>query len=104
MLDPPNLPIKPYKPNRLQMCGIGLIVGVVFGGAAAFGREKLSGKIYTEREIKKLAPFEVMSEIPVIETPEEQVAHRRRSWMAAGAAVVIMGAILLGSAITYLYG
>ena len=76
MLDPPNLPIKPYKPNRLRMCGIGLIVGLVFGVAAAFGREKMSGMIYTEREIKKLLPFEVMSEIP---------AHRdsRRAGLAS---------------------
>jgi polysaccharide biosynthesis transport protein len=104
MLDPPNLPLKPYKPNRLRMCGIGLIVGLVFGGAAAFGREKMSGMVYTEREIKKLLPFEVLSEIPLIETPEERVSHRRSSWVAGTAAAVIMGVILLGSAITYLYG
>ena len=93
-----------YKPNRLWFCGIGLFVGLVFGGAAAYGREKLNGKVYTEKEIKKLVPFEIMSEIPLIETPEEQVAHRRSSWLAAGAAVVIVGIILLGSAVTYLYG
>ena len=104
MLDPPNLPTKPYKPNRLQLCGLGVMVGLVFGGAAAFGREKMSGKVYTTREIKKLLPFEVLSEIPAIETPEEQEAHRRRSWVAAAAGVVIIGAILLGSAVTYLYG
>lgn len=103
MLDPPSLPTKPYKPKRLQFCGIGLIVGLIFGGAAAYSREKLNGKVYTEKEIKKLLPFEIMSEIPLIETPEEQVAHRRNNWMAVGAAVVVVGAILLGSAITYLY-
>ena len=64
----------------------------------------MSGMIYTEREFKKLLPFEVLSEIPFIETPAEQISHRRRSWAAGAAAVVIMGAILLGSAITYLYG
>ena len=104
MLDPPSLPTKPYQPKRMRMCGVGLIVGLVFGAAAAFGREKMNGKVYSEKEIKKLLPFEVMSEIPLIETPEEQVAHRRRNWVAAGAAVVIVGAILLGSAVTYLYG
>jgi succinoglycan biosynthesis transport protein ExoP len=104
MLDPPNLPLKPYKPNRLRICAIGLIVGLVFGVAAAIGREKMSGMIYTEREIKKLLPFDVLTEIPLIESPEEQVSHRRRSWAAGAAAVVIMGAILLGSAITFLYG
>ena len=104
MLDPPNLPVKPYKPNRLMLCGAGLAVGLVLGGGFAFGREKLGGIIYSEREIKKLVPFEVIAEIPTIESPVEQSAHRRSAWIAAVAAVVVVGVILLGSAVTYLYG
>ena len=104
MLDPPNLPVRPYKPNRLQLCGLGLAVGFVLGGGFVFGQEKLSGKIYSEREIKKLVPFEVFAEIPPIESLEEQSSHRRGAWIAGAAAVVIMGFILLGSAVTYLYG
>ncbi len=104
MLDPPNLPLRPYKPNRLQLCGAGIAVGLVLGGGFAFGKEKLSGKIYSEREIKKLAPFEVIAEIPPIESIEEQSSHRRGAWMAGAAAVAIVGFILLGSAVTYLYG
>jgi succinoglycan biosynthesis transport protein ExoP len=104
MLDPPNLPVKPYKPNRLQLCGLGLVVGFVFGGGFAIGQEKLSGKIYSEREIKKLVPFDVIAEIPPIETLKEQSSSRRRAWIAGAAAVVIAGFILLGSAVTYLYG
>ena len=104
MLDPPNLPARPYKPNRLLLCGAGLAVGFVLGGGFAFGQEKLSGKLYSEREIKKLAPFEVIAEIPPIESLEEQSSNRRSAWFAGAAAVVIMGFILLGSAVTYLYG
>jgi polysaccharide chain length determinant protein (PEP-CTERM system associated) len=104
MLDPPNLPVKPYKPNRLQLCGMGLMVGLVFGGGLAFAQEKLSGKLYSEREIKKLVPFEIIAEIPPIETLKEQSSHRRGAWLAAGAAVVVAGFILIGSAVTYLYG
>jgi polysaccharide biosynthesis transport protein len=104
MLDPPNRPSKPFKPNRLQLCALGLIAGAAMGGAASLAREKLSGKVYSEREIKKLLPFEVVSEIPPIETPTEQVERLRGNWMAAGVGVAIMGMILLGSAITYLYG
>jgi succinoglycan biosynthesis transport protein ExoP len=104
MLDPPNRPVKPYKPNRLLLCGAGLAVGLVFGGAFAFSQEKLSGKIYSEREIKKLVPFDVIAEIPSIESSAEQSANRRDTWIAAAAAVAIMGFILLGSAVTYLYG
>jgi len=104
MLDPPNLPSKPFKPNRLQFCGLGIIAGIGLGGTTAFGREKLSGKIHSERELKKLLPFEIVSEIPPIETPAEEAAHRRSNWIAAFAVVVILGVVLTGSAITYLYG
>jgi polysaccharide chain length determinant protein (PEP-CTERM system associated) len=104
MLDPPNLPVRPYKPNRLMLCGAGLAVGLVLGGGFAFGHEKLSGKIYSEREVKRLVPFDVIAEIPPIESLQEQSSHRRGAWVAGAAAVVIVGFILLGSAVTYLYG
>jgi succinoglycan biosynthesis transport protein ExoP len=104
MLDPPNLPARPYKPNRLLLCGAGLAVGLVLGGGFAFGKEKLAGKLYTEREIKKVVPFDVIAEIPAIESVEEQSSHRHGAWLAGAAAVVIVGFILLGSAVTYLYG
>ena len=104
MLDPPNLPVKPYKPNRLMLCGAGLAMGLVLGGGFAFGQEKLSGKIYSEREIKKLVPFDVLAEIPPIESVAEQSSRRWSTLIAAAAAVVVLGCILLGSAVTYFYG
>jgi hypothetical protein len=104
MLDPPNLPVRPYKPNRLLLYGAGLAVGFVFGAGFAIGQEKLSGKIYSEREIKKLVPFDVIAEIPTIESLEELSSDRRATWIAGAAAVVVVGFILLGSAVTYLYG
>jgi polysaccharide biosynthesis transport protein len=104
MLDPPNLPTRPYKPNRLLLCGAGLAFGLVLGVIFAFGQEKLSGKIYSEREIKKVVPFEVIAEIPPIESPAEQASRRHGAWLASAAAMVIAGFVLLGSAITYLYG
>ena len=104
MLDPPNLPVRPYKPNRLLLSAAGLVVGLAFGGGLAFARENLSDTIYSEREIKKLVPFEVIAEIPAIESLQEQWASRRSAWIAAGATVLILGFILLGSAVTFLYG
>jgi succinoglycan biosynthesis transport protein ExoP len=104
MLDPPNLPSRPFKPNRLMVCGAGLAVGLVFGGGFAFAKEKLSGKLFSESEIKKVVPFDVIAEIPPIESPEELWSHRRNAWIAVAAAIVIAGVIALGSAVAYLYG
>lgn len=104
MLDPPNLPTRPYKPNRLQLCFVGLAVGLVFGTAVSVAREKLSDKIFSEREIKKLMPFVVMAEIPVIETDMEQAANRRGRWLMTLAAAGMAAVIMTGSAISYLYG
>jgi polysaccharide chain length determinant protein (PEP-CTERM system associated) len=104
MLDPPNLAVKPYKPNRLIFCAAGLVVGLVFGGGFAFGTEKLSGRLYSEREIKKIVPFEVIAEIPPIESPQELSARRRNAWIAGAAATTVLVFILLGSAFAYLHG
>ena len=84
MMDPPNLPSKPSKPNRLLFCAAGLVVGLVLGGGVAAAREKLSGKVYSEREIKKLVPFAVIAEIPPIETPEEQRIQPARGMAGRG--------------------
>ncbi len=104
MLDPPNLPVKPYKPNRLQLCGLGVIAGIFLGGLAAVGSEMIGGKVHTERDIKKIVPFEIFAEIPILETVSEQAATRRGNLLAGAAAVVIFCCILAGSAITYLRG
>jgi capsular polysaccharide biosynthesis protein len=104
MLDPPNLPIRPDKPNRLKLCALGLIVGLIFGSAAAAGSEIIGGRVQTEREIKKLVPFEILAEIPTLQTPVEQAAARRSALIAGAAAAAILFVIAAGSAITYLRG
>jgi polysaccharide chain length determinant protein (PEP-CTERM system associated) len=86
MLDPPNLPAHPYKPNRLLLSGVAVVVGLIFGAAFV------------------LIPVDVIAEIPPIESLEEQAMGRRRAWKAGIAAVAVFGVILLSSAATYLYG
>jgi succinoglycan biosynthesis transport protein ExoP len=104
MLDPPNLPVRPDKPNRLRLCGLGLVMGLIFGGAAAGAAEVIGGKVQTERQIKKIVPFEIMVEIPDLPTAVEQAAERRGTLVAGAAAAVILLVIAVGSAITYLRG
>ena len=104
MLDPPNLPVRPDKPNRLRLCGLGLLVGLVFGAVMAGAAEFIGGKVHTEREVKKIVPFEILVEIPNLPTPAEEAETRRSHWFAGAAAALILFAIAVGSAITYLRG
>jgi len=104
MLDPPNLPAKPDKPNRLKLCAMGLMLGLFLGGGTAAAMEIVGGRVHTEREIKKLVPYEIFAEIPVLQTPTEQAAVTRGNLLAVAAAAVIFFCILAGSAFTYLRG
>src|SRR5262249_36851041 len=104
MLDPPNLPVRPDQPNRLRLCALGLVVGLIFAGGAAAGSEIDGGKVHTVREIKKIVPFDVVVEIPNLPTPVEQAEARRGVLMAGAAAAMILLAIAVGTAITYLRG
>jgi succinoglycan biosynthesis transport protein ExoP len=104
MLDPPNLPTRPDEPNRLRLCLVGLVAGVVLGGLVAGGSEVIGGKVYSEREIKKLIPFEVLVEVPPLETADDQVAARRSHLVAGATAAGILVCMLMGTAISYLHG
>lgn len=102
VLDPPDLPTKPASPNRLKLFGMGLAAGLVLGGVVAGGAEFLDGRVYTEAELKKLVPAEVIVEIPAVANPAEQNRQKKqlRIRIAATAAVALVMVIALG--ITYM--
>src|SRR5436305_15126262 len=52
VLDPPSLPVKPYSPKRLQLCAIGLVVGLYLGGAITAGAEMLDVWHNVEKTLK----------------------------------------------------
>ncbi len=104
VLDPPSAPEKPEFPNRLKFCGIGLGVGLAFGVVVAGAFEMLDGRMYSEKEIRKTLPADVIAEIPVIATPSDLQTSRRKMWLGWATAAVVFATILAGSAISYLRG
>jgi polysaccharide biosynthesis transport protein len=104
IIDPPSLPQKPVFPNRLKFCGIGLGVGLGLGVLIAGAFEMLDRRMYDEEEIKKLVPVGVLAEIPEITSPINEVRRRNRLWLAWATAVLVVCAILAGSAFSYLRG
>ena len=104
IIDPPSLPVKPDFPNRLKFCVIGLGIGLALGTVVAGAFEVLDDRIYDEKELQKLLPVAVISEIPTLAGIADEQKERRRLWLGWAAAVFVSTTILLGSALSYLRG
>src|SRR5580658_696556 len=104
IIDPPSLPLKPDFPNRLKFCVIGLGIGLALGTFVAGAFEVMDDRIYEEKELQKLLPVSVISEIPAMASATDEHDERRRLWLGWAVAVFVSGTILLGSALSYLRG
>ena len=82
IIDPPSLPVKPDFPNRLKFCGIGLGIGLALGVVVAGAFEMMDDRVYDEKELQKLLPVAVISEIPSLEV--EADVQRERQPLVAG--------------------
>ena len=104
ILDPPTLPLSPYSPNRLKLCGIGLAVGVALGLLCAAAFELLDDRLFGEQAIKNLLPVVILSEIPDIATAEELHSSHWRNRLQWAAVAMVAMVILAGSALTFFRG
>jgi len=104
MLDPPSLPTKPYFPNHLKFCGMGLGIGLALGVLVAGGLEFFDDRLYSEKDIKDLLPAAVIAEIPDILSPADEARGKRKlllDWAMTAAAFLV---ILAAAAVSYLHG
>ena len=103
ILDPPSLPLKPAFPNRLKMCGMGFVVGTILGALLVGILEFLDDRLHSDKQIKKLLPAEVISEVPEILTVKDKNRDARRIVIGWAAAALVLICILAGSAFSYLH-
>lgn len=104
ILDPPDLPTRPHSPNRIKLFAMALFMGFALGGVVAFGTEYMDSRLYTEAELKKVVPVDVIAEIPAIITPEEQKIAMRGIWLRIAAAGAVAFSLLLAFSFTLLRG
>jgi polysaccharide chain length determinant protein (PEP-CTERM system associated) len=103
ILDPPGLPLRPYFPNRLKMCGMGFAAGLALGALVVFLLELLDDRLHNDREIKDLLPVQVISEIPEVVNLSDERRNRRRMVLGWSVTALVLFAILAGSAFSYLH-
>jgi hypothetical protein len=103
ILDPPSLPLKPVFPNRLKMCGMGFVVGIVLGAILVGILEFLDDRMHGDKEIKKLLPTAIFSEVPEVLTENDKTRNSRSIVFGWAMAALVLLCILAGSAFSYLH-
>ena len=104
VLDPPNLPQKPYSPNRLKIDLIGLVAGIMLGIACIAGSEMIDDRIYSKEELQKIITAPVLTEIPPLPTAAEEQRNVRMKWVQRIVLSLIVMMAVAGFATTYLFG
>ncbi|HEY7096247.1 MAG TPA: GNVR domain-containing protein [Terriglobales bacterium] len=104
ILDPPNLPLKPDSPKRLQIFAIGLAVGMFLGVALSAILEIMDDHVYSDKALKKMLPGDVIVEIPPLSTAFEQKQEARQVHMAWASAAAVVVSVLIAFAVTFLKG
>ncbi len=104
IVDAPSFPQKPEFPNRLKFCGIGLAVGLALGTFVVGALEMTDDRVYGGKELRALIPAQVLAEIPAIVNVSDGRIARRKQVFGWAATALVFGAILVGSAYSYLRG
>jgi protein tyrosine kinase modulator len=104
IIDPPNLPLKPSEPNRLEIVTIGWALGLCVGLGLTALLEVKDETIHNERNLLGSVSVPVLVHIPVIRSRRERIRTRLFRVCEAVATVLLL-AVSVGMGIyTYLVG
>jgi polysaccharide chain length determinant protein (PEP-CTERM system associated) len=94
VLDPANLPPRPYSPNRQLIVGGAAVAGLALGIGIVALLVFRDQSLRTEEDVILTLSLPVLALIPVMETAAERQRARRRKWLLSSATAV--GILLLG--------
>ncbi len=96
ILDPPRVPLAPFKPNRLLVSLIGLALGLGVGIGLIFLMEFFDKSFIDVQEAKEFLGVPLLGAISKITTTEDiHQAASRRHWLYVVSVVVCVTVILL---------
>jgi succinoglycan biosynthesis transport protein ExoP len=94
LIDPARLPEKPFKPNRLGIALIGMVLGIGGGIGTAALREYSDSSIHSARYLATATSFPVLAMVPAISTAKDLSRRRRHKiWMTMAAVGVVTGGV-----------
>jgi polysaccharide chain length determinant protein (PEP-CTERM system associated) len=96
IIDPARLPEKPYKPNRMAIMMIGLVLGVAAGVALASIKEFTDSSVRSPDMLSAVTSFPVLAAIPEI-TTEKDIRRKKimRTILIMGFIALVVGGLLI---------
>ena len=101
VLEPPLLPEKPFKPNRVKIVLIGFFLALLSSGGAMMLLESLDKRIRGAEALTHILGHRPLVVIPYIPVPEDEI-HRKRMLKQAGIAG-IAALIIIVMALIFAY-
>jgi uncharacterized protein involved in exopolysaccharide biosynthesis len=96
LIDPPERPEKPARPNRLAILLIGFALSLGGGVGVAAVREALTGAVHGAAALGRATPVPIIAAIPYVEDASERSRRRRLITLASiGLAVTAVTAVVL---------
>ncbi len=96
LLEPPEVPERPIKPNRIALIFLGLVLSLGSGLGAVAVAEGLSHGLRSPREVVAVTGGMPLVIVPCIETSEDVQRRRLRKWLVFQVALlVVVGALAL---------
>jgi polysaccharide biosynthesis transport protein len=104
LIDPPNLPTKPFSPNRLVIAFGGLAGGIALGIALVYLIEILDSSLYSEIELRARFDFPITMGMPLLINARERRARSLKSALQWCAATFMLLAVLAAEYYVYRQG
>jgi len=96
LIDPPMVPEKPFKPNRVAIILIGLVLGMGAGVGAASLHEFSDQSVYKVEALFSATSFPVLAEIPEITNARDiELKNKKRLALILGIILLCMAGVIL---------
>jgi polysaccharide chain length determinant protein (PEP-CTERM system associated) len=90
LAEAPRLAEKPFKPNRLIIIVIGVVLGIGAGVGTLVLREYTDMSVRSVDRLSRLTAMPVLATVPVIVTPGDRMRRRMRMVMISAAFLVLI--------------
>jgi uncharacterized protein involved in exopolysaccharide biosynthesis len=97
LINPPELPEKPDRPNRMAILLLGAFLAVAGGVGTGVAADNVDRTIHTAEQLARAMGMVPLAVIPYLPSEDEvaKLGRRRAAFSLAGLGVVVFGAVVL---------